>query len=114
MRPSTTSARLHRFRGLNFLGGDATAQLYSPPILPTIPGQPVSHCNERPSTVPKQFFRKLERLLSGIDATAGDEALLTSVLEQLVASDDANLFGIESGRLYRERARGFRPAREHG
>jgi len=57
--------------------------------------------------VPKQFFRKLERLLSGIDATAGDEALLTSVLEQLVASDDANLYGIESGRLYRERARDF-------
>ncbi len=57
--------------------------------------------------MPKQFFRKLERLLRGIDISAGDEELLTSVLKQLVESDDAALYGIESGRLYRERSQDF-------
>jgi len=57
--------------------------------------------------LPKQFFRKLERLLRGIDISAGDEELLTSVLKQLVESDDAALYGIESGRLYRERSQDF-------
>jgi sigma-B regulation protein RsbU (phosphoserine phosphatase) len=55
----------------------------------------------------KQFFRKFERLLSGIDTSASDEELLMTVLEQLVASEDAELFGIESGRLYRERSQDF-------
>lgn len=55
----------------------------------------------------KKFYRALEHLLRGIDASAGDEQMLHKVVKLLVAPEHAQLFGIASGRIYRERALDF-------
>ncbi len=52
----------------------------------------------------KKFYRALEQLLRNIDASAGDEQMLHKVVQVLVAPENARLFGIASGRVYRERA----------
>jgi sigma-B regulation protein RsbU (phosphoserine phosphatase) len=57
--------------------------------------------------VHKKFYRALEHLLRDIDAAAPDEAMLQAVVEQLVDSEDGEVFGIASGRVYREQARDF-------
>ncbi len=55
----------------------------------------------------KKFYRALEHLLRDIDASTGDEHLLSLVIEQLVEGENAELFGIASGRAWRERANDF-------
>jgi sigma-B regulation protein RsbU (phosphoserine phosphatase) len=55
----------------------------------------------------KKFYRALEHLLRDIDASAGDEHMLTTLIGELVEGDSAELFGIASGRAYRERAHDF-------
>jgi len=57
--------------------------------------------------VHKKFYRTIEHLLRRIDASAGDEAMLRAILCELVGSDDASIYGIASGRLYRERSQDF-------
>jgi len=52
----------------------------------------------------KIFYRTLERLLRNIDDSAGDEQMLNEVVEKLVNGEQAEHFGIVSGRVYRERA----------
>ncbi|MEZ4387769.1 MAG: PP2C family protein-serine/threonine phosphatase [Candidatus Krumholzibacteriia bacterium] len=55
----------------------------------------------------KPFYRALEHLLRDIDDSAGDEQMLSAVVEALVDTDEAAHFGIASGRVYRERALDF-------
>lgn len=55
----------------------------------------------------KKFYRALERLLHNIDTSTGDERMLSSVVKLLVSPENAQLFGIASGRVYRERALDF-------
>lgn len=55
----------------------------------------------------KKFYRTIEDLLRKIDDSAGDEAMLLTIMRQLVESEDARIYGIASGRLYRERAQDF-------
>lgn len=55
----------------------------------------------------KKFYRALEHLLRDIDASAGDEQMLHTVVRRLVSPENAQLFGIVSGRVYRERALDF-------
>jgi phosphoserine phosphatase RsbU/P len=55
----------------------------------------------------KKFYRTLEHLLRDIDASSGDEQMLHTVVQLLVSSEAAQLFGIASGRVYRERALDF-------
>lgn len=55
----------------------------------------------------KTFYRSLEHLLRNIDASEGDEQMLITVVEELVNGSDADLFGIASGRVYRERTLEF-------
>jgi len=55
----------------------------------------------------KKFYRALERLLRDIDTSVGDEHMLHVVVHALVAGDYARLFGIASGRIYRERSLDF-------
>lgn len=55
----------------------------------------------------KKFYRALEHLLRDIDASAGDEHMLTTVIEQLVQGENASLFGIASGRAWREQGNDF-------
>ena len=55
----------------------------------------------------KKFYRALEHLLRDIDASAGDEAMLRTVVGHLVGSEEGEVFGIASGRLYRERSLDF-------
>jgi sigma-B regulation protein RsbU (phosphoserine phosphatase) len=57
--------------------------------------------------VHKKFYRALERLLHNIDTSTGDERMLSSVVKLLVSPENAQLFGIASGRVYRERALDF-------
>jgi len=57
--------------------------------------------------VHKKFYRALERLLRDIDDSAGDELMLHVVVQALVSGDYARLFGIASGRIYRERSLDF-------
>jgi len=52
--------------------------------------------------VSKKFFRDLEKLLSEIDATAGAEEMLRKIVHRLVQTLSQS-YGIESGRVYRER-----------
>jgi serine phosphatase RsbU (regulator of sigma subunit) len=52
--------------------------------------------------VPKKLFRQIEQLLREIDDSAGDEELLRDILHRLTEADQA-VYGIQSGRLYRER-----------
>jgi len=62
---------------------------------------------QKGSTVHKQLYRQIEELLLQIDDTPGDEEMLVSIIRQLVESQDAEHFGIENGRLYRERSRDY-------
>ncbi len=62
----------------------------------------------------KKFYRTIEDLLRRIDTSAGDEAMLRSVLRQLVEGEDTAYYGIESGRLYRERSQDFVLIASHG
>jgi serine phosphatase RsbU (regulator of sigma subunit) len=55
----------------------------------------------------KKFFRALEHLLRDIDASAGDEQMLHAVVKILVSPEHSRLFGIASGRIYRERTLDF-------
>lgn len=55
----------------------------------------------------KKFYRTLEHLLRDIDASSGDEQMLHTVVKLLVSSEAAQLFGIASGRVYRERTLDF-------
>jgi sigma-B regulation protein RsbU (phosphoserine phosphatase) len=55
----------------------------------------------------KTFYRTLERLLRGIDDSAGDEQMLSAVVQALVSGEETSHFGIASGRVYRERALDF-------
>jgi serine phosphatase RsbU (regulator of sigma subunit) len=55
----------------------------------------------------KKFYRTIEDLLRKIDDSAGDEAMLLAIMRQLVESEGARIYGIASGRLYRERAQDF-------
>lgn len=55
----------------------------------------------------KPFYRALEHLLRDIDASAGDEQMLSEVVAALVDTDEAAHFGVASGRVYRERALDF-------
>jgi len=57
--------------------------------------------------VHKPFYRALEHLLRDIDASAGDEQMLSEVVAALVDTDEAAHFGVASGRVYRERALDF-------
>jgi serine phosphatase RsbU (regulator of sigma subunit) len=54
----------------------------------------------------KRFFRNIEQLLRQIDSVAGDEQLLREILARLVESY-SEPYGIESGRLYREREQDY-------
>ena len=55
----------------------------------------------------KKFYRTIEHLLRNIDASAGDEDMLRAMVAELVEGEDGPLFGIASGRLYRERSLDF-------
>ncbi len=55
----------------------------------------------------KKFYRTIEDLLRQIDDSAGDEAMLLTIMRQLVESEGARIYGIASGRLYRERSQDF-------
>ena len=55
----------------------------------------------------KKFYRTIEDLLRKIDDSAGDEAMLLAIMRQLVESEGARIYGIASGRLYRERSQDF-------
>ncbi len=55
----------------------------------------------------KKFYRTLEHLLRNIDASAGDEQMLSAVVKLLVSEETSELFGIASGRVYRERSLDF-------
>ncbi len=58
--------------------------------------------------MPKRLYRTVEKMLGRIDAAAGDEEMLREVLRALVNDPQAESFGIESGRLYREQARNYK------
>jgi serine phosphatase RsbU (regulator of sigma subunit) len=55
----------------------------------------------------KKFYRTIEDLLRKIDDSAGDQAMLLTIMRQLVESEGARIYGIASGRLYRERSQDF-------
>lgn len=55
----------------------------------------------------KKFYRALENLLRDIDSAEGDEQMLQTVVEALTGGEHAALFGIASGRIYRERSLDF-------
>lgn len=55
----------------------------------------------------KIFYRALEHLLRDIDDSAGDEQMLNAVVDALVNGEQAEHFGIVSGRVWRERALDF-------
>ena len=50
----------------------------------------------------KILYRTVESLLERIDNSAGDEKMLLEILQLLVEGKEAQAFGINSGRLYRE------------
>jgi len=52
--------------------------------------------------VHKRLYRTVENLLDRIDHSAGDEKMLVEILQLLVQGDEAQSFGVVSGRLYRE------------
>ena len=55
----------------------------------------------------KKFYRTIEHLLRDIDASTGDEDMLRAMVAELVEGEDGSVFGIASGRLYRERSLDF-------
>lgn len=54
----------------------------------------------------KKFYRDIEGLLREIDSSTSDDRMLRTTLERIVESC-AEEYGIESGRLYRERATAY-------
>jgi serine phosphatase RsbU (regulator of sigma subunit) len=56
--------------------------------------------------MPKKFFRSVEQLLRQIDHSGGPEEMLRLILRRLVETYAA-VYGIESGRLYREREQDY-------
>ena len=50
----------------------------------------------------KRLYRTVESLLERIDHSAGDEKMLLEILQLLVEGEEAQSFGVDSGRLYRE------------
>ncbi len=56
----------------------------------------------------KRLYRTVESLLDRIDHSAGDEKMLVEILQLLVQGDEAQAFGIVSGRLYREESTEYR------
>ena len=54
----------------------------------------------------KKLYRNIDHLLQQVDTSLDSEQVLHAILERLVHAD-AVVYGIESGRLYRERARDY-------
>ncbi len=50
----------------------------------------------------KRLYRTVESLFERIDNSAGDEKTLIEILQLLVEGEEAQAFGVDSGRLYRE------------
>ncbi len=56
----------------------------------------------------KRLYRTVENLLDRIDHSAGDEKILVEILQLLVQGEEAQAFGVVSGRLYREEETEYR------
>lgn len=56
----------------------------------------------------KRLYRTVEKLLDRIDHSAGDEKMLVEILQLLVQGEEAQAFGVVSGRLYREESSEYR------
>ncbi len=65
----------------------------------------------------KRLYRTVENLMNRIDNSSGDEQMLVDILELLVNGEEAETFGVISGRLYREGSADYRLIKsigEHG